>query len=76
MSVILENLLRKPEPIKQFATVVKPLGGNRYQVQDSSGRLMPVDASVSWRVGDGVTISQGRIVGKATKFINPKTYEV
>lgn len=76
MSVILENLLKKPEPQKQFATVVKPLGTTRYQVQDSSGRLMPVDASASWRVGAGVTVTQGRIVGKATKFIKTKTYEV
>lgn len=76
MSVIVDSLLKKPEPIKQFARVVKPLGAGRYQVQDSSGRIITVDSSSSWSVGDGVTVSFGRIVGRAAKFISPKTYVV
>ncbi len=76
MNQIVENLTRKPDPLKRFYRVVKPLAAGRYQVQDSLGRPLTVDASETWNVGAGVTVSQGRIVGSATKFINPKIYEV
>lgn len=76
MNQIVENLLKKPEPRKRFYRVVKPLAGNRYQVRDSSGRVVDVEATKRWSAGDGVTVSNGWIVGMAARFINPKVYEV
>ena len=76
MNVVLQNLTRQPEAVKRFYRVVKPLSGNRFQVKDSSGRVAVVESGKKWSVGAGVTVSQGWIVGAATKFINPKVYEV
>lgn len=76
MKQLIANLLRKPEPVKRYCTVVKPLSGDRYQVRDVAGRLFAVDSTVFWGVGDGVTVQQGRIVGKAVRFVNFKTYGV
>lgn len=76
MNVIIQNLTKAPEPTKRFCRVVKPLSGNKYQVRDSAGRVVVVESSSSWSVGDGVTVMQGWIVGAAAKFINPKVVEV
>ena len=76
MKQIIENLLRRPEPAKRFCRVVKPLAEGRYQVRDAMGRVQDVDADILWQSGEGVTISQGRIVGPAARFVNPKVYEV
>lgn len=76
MNQIIQNLTRKPAPLKLYCTVVKPLAGGSYQVMDQAGRLHAVDAAGSWLVGAAVTVSQSRIVGAATRFTNPKVYEV
>jgi len=76
MRQVIDNLFRSPEPAKRFCRVVKPLSSGRYQVQDTQGRKIDVDADATWPIGDGVTVSQGRIVSRAARFIKPKTYEV
>lgn len=77
MNRILENMLKKKEPPTLFCEVVKPLPGEyRYQVRDSQERLMTVDAAQEWKIGAGVRVSQGRIVGGAAKVRQPKEYEV
>ncbi len=76
MNQIIENLTRKPQPLKRFCVVVKPLGDDRFQVRDGGGRLFAADSTISWGVGDGVTVVSGRIVGRAVRFFNPKVYEV
>ena len=78
MSIVVENLFKRPEVLKRFFEVVKPLDGNRYLVQDNQGRSVIVDgdSSISWNKGDSVTVSNMRIVGRAAKFRMPKVYEV
>lgn len=78
MKQIIENIFRVPDQGKRFFRVVKPLPQGRYQVRDSMGRVLDVDTDTytDWQIGDGVTVSQGRIVGRAARFIKPKVYEV
>ena len=76
MNDIIENLLRKQEPAKRFCIVVKPLGTDRYQVRDSQGHLMAVDADRLWKAGQGVRVAQERIVGGAAKIQQPEEIEV
>lgn len=76
MEQAIKNILQKPEPVKRFFIVVKPLAGGRYQVKDSQDRHIDVDSAVTWKPGDGVTVTQGRIVGRATRFSQPKIVNV
>lgn len=74
---ILDNILDDPVPVKRFATVYKPLGGNRFIVKDLYGRKTEVDSSTPRSVGDGVTIDKsGRIVDKASRLKVKKLYQV
>ena len=76
MKEILKKILQPKEPEKIFATVITPLAGNRYQVEDSQLRTHYVDADRSWNPGDAVSVSGGRIVGIAARINKPKIYEV
>ena len=76
MQQALQNIFRTPAPVKRFCRIEKPLSPGRYQVCDHQGRKLDVDADRTWMIGEGVTVSQGRIVGRAARFAKPKTYEV
>lgn len=76
MKSILKTLLAPQPPAKIFAEVVRPLAGKRYQVKDTQDRMMEVDSNDSWRPGDYVTITRGRIIGPAAIIEKPKVYEV
>ena len=73
---MIERLFRKEYPLKRFATIVKPIANGRYLVSDTTGRNYEVDANTSWNVGEGVTITDFRIVGRAAKFETPIAHEV
>ena len=72
---ILDNILGRKD-VKRFGTIVKPLGGDRYQVIDSQGRTMEVDSDVAWTVGAGVKIKDGIIVGVASNVTSLNVYQV
>lgn len=72
---ILDNILGHKRD-KVFGTVVKPLGGDRYQIRDAQGRMSEVDSDVSWAVGAGVKVRDGMIVGVASRSVVLKTYQV
>lgn len=73
---ILTNILGKPKTIEYIGVVVKPLPNSSYQVRDNSGKVMEVRAAATWKVGDPVTVLQGRIIGKANIEKQLKIYQV
>lgn len=73
---ILDNLTKREQAPRRFGWVLKPLGGGRYQVRLAGGRKIEVDGESGWRVGDGVLISNLRIVGRGSRFMAPPVYEV
>lgn len=76
MSTVIENLFKEKEPIKRYGKIVRPVSAGRYLVEDSQKNLIEVDGDSGWKVGDGVTVSQGRIVASGPNIMNPKVYEV
>ena len=48
MRQVIDNLFRSPEPAKRFCRIVKPLSPGRYQVEDTQGRKIDVDADATW----------------------------
>lgn len=76
MRDILDLIIPGASPQKKYGQIVKPLPGNRYQIVDSQQRIGVADAAEEWLPGDNVSISDGRIIGRAKRQIKPKTFEV
>jgi hypothetical protein len=73
---LLKEMLHGPDRVKRFGTVAAILPRDRYQVTDQAGRVLVVESSALYRVGDQVTVIDGRIVGPARRFARRKIYRV
>ena len=76
MNMMANNFHRNPDPLKRCCKITKPLGTLRYEVVANNGHTIVVDSDIVWPLGVFVTVVDGRIVGKASRFTCPRTCEV
>ena len=73
--LVISNLLSSKDE-KNYVTVVKPLGNGAYQVRDSQGRVSEADSTVRWAAKSRVVVKDGFIVGKTSKKVLQRVYQV
>ncbi len=78
MKQLLKNLFNEPDPVVRICTVLRPLGGGRYQVRDNPGRIftVTVQGQESYQGGQGVRVTGDYITGPAGVVKQPVIYEV
>ena len=76
MKTIIQSIMARPDGVKRIAKVIKFQSHNRYVVRDKQGRTFPAESDQDWRPGEFVSVIDGRIVGKAAVFVEPKTINV